>query len=83
MPQLFALSTNDPSFTTIPIERCKSIKAKRLFLYLAETTEQPCFGKLRLTKRGMLCAERRHRHQSFCQGFAEAFRRYRPDLFTH
>lgn len=32
------------------LERCKSIKTKRLFLFLAEATEQPWFSKIRVAK---------------------------------
>lgn len=45
-----SLTSLRPDVVQSLLERCKSIKAKRLFLFLAEITGQPWFSKLRLTK---------------------------------
>lgn len=45
-----SLTSLRPDIVQSLLERCKSIKAKRLFLYLAETTEQPWFSKIRVAK---------------------------------
>jgi len=45
-----SLTTLRPDIAQSLLERCRSIKAKRLFLYLAEQTEQRWFGKIRTSR---------------------------------
>lgn len=45
-----SLTALRPDMVQSLLENCNSIKAKRLFLYLAEATEQPWFNKIRLAK---------------------------------
>ena len=45
-----SLTSLRPDVVQSLLECCKSIKAKRLFLYLAEATEQPWFSKIRVVK---------------------------------
>jgi len=45
-----SLTALRPDVVQSLLERCRSIKAKRLFLYLAERTEQQWFGKIRASR---------------------------------